>query len=184
MKNRILFVNACMRGAEISRTHRLCRVFLKERAVEEIDLTKKIPPCLDGAAIIMRNKLIDSGKTDDEMFRHANQFAQAEEILIGAPYWDLSFPAALKTYVENIAVRNITFKTTPTGMTGICRAKKLTYITTAGGYIKNADYGTEYFRGMCEFFGIPQFESFCAEGLDIETNASEAIILATGSTMI
>jgi len=167
---KILFVNACMRGSEISRTHKLCRSYLKENTFEEVDLTKNILACLDGEAIINRDKLIDSGKTDDEIFRYAWQFAQAEKIIIGAPYWDLSFPAALKTYVEHVFVRGITFKNTPTGIEGLCRAKKLIYITTAGGYIKNANHGAEYFRSLCEFFGIPQFETFHAEGLDIETN--------------
>jgi FMN-dependent NADH-azoreductase len=164
----LLFVNACMRGAEISRTHKLCREFLRGREFEEVDLTKKIPPCLDGDAIKNRDALIDSGDLNHDAFALARQFARAEEILIGAPYWDLSFPAALKAYVENICVRNITFKTTATGVAGICRAKKLTYISTAGGFIKNANFGADYFRALCGFFGIPNFENFFNDALDIQ----------------
>ncbi|MCL1842489.1 MAG: NAD(P)H-dependent oxidoreductase [Defluviitaleaceae bacterium] len=181
---KILFVDACMRGSEISRTHRLCREYLKNYAsvqpifkLDAVDLTKKIPSCYNSGALKNRENLLAEGKTDSATFLQARQFAQADRIIVGAPYWDLSFPAALKAYVENIAVRNITFKQTVAGMEGICRAKKLVYITTAGGYIaKKADFGTEYFRGLCEFFGIPQFESFRAEGLDIETNDPEIIM--------
>ena len=32
---------------------------------------------------------------------------------IGAPYWDLSFPAALKIWVEHMYVRNLTFRYDP-----------------------------------------------------------------------
>ncbi|MCL2197560.1 MAG: NAD(P)H-dependent oxidoreductase [Defluviitaleaceae bacterium] len=175
----LLFINACMRGAEISRTFKLCHAFLQNRQFEEIDLTKNAPAFLTGEDIITRDELIDNNKLHSPTLSHAVQFSAAEEILIGAPYWDLSFPAALKAYIENVAVRNITFKTTPTGTAGLCRAKKLTYITTVGGYIGNtaqADHGTEYFRSLCKFFGIAEFQAFCAEGLDIATNDTEAIM--------
>ena len=174
---KLLFINACVRGPEISRTYRLCRVFLDEYAAirpgiapEEVDLTKELLPCYDGAAVNRREKMIDDSKTDDAIFRYANQFALADKIVVGAPYWDLSFPAVLKAYVENICVRNVTFCNTPTGVAGLCRAEKLVYITTVGGYAGKFDLGTEYFKGICDMLGIKQFESICAEGLDIETN--------------
>jgi len=163
-----------MRGAEVSRTHKLCRAFLDGREFTQVDLTKEIPSCLSGEEILRRDELIDSGKKD---FKLATQFAKAEEILVGAPYWDLSFPAALKAYIEQVSIREITFKNTATGVAGLCNAKKLIYITTVGGYInEQGDFGTDYMRGLCKFFGIPKFETFRAEGLDIETNNAEDII--------
>ena len=41
------------------------------------------------------------------MFDLASQFQQADEIVIAAPYWDLSFPAILKLYLENIYVTGV-----------------------------------------------------------------------------
>ena len=35
-----------------------------------------------------------------EMFRYAKAFAEADEILIAAPFWDLAFPAILRNYIE------------------------------------------------------------------------------------
>jgi len=173
----ILFINACMRGAEISRTYKLCLDFLNGRENTVIDLSKASPSYYTAEAIIERDRIIDSGNLS--LLQDAQKFAAAEEILIGAPYWDLSFPAALKCYIEHICVRNVTFKATPTGTVGLCRAKRLTYITTAGGYIGENDHGTEYFRGLCKFFNIPEFQSFRAEGLDIEDNDTEAIMEQT-----
>ena len=49
-----------------------------------------------------RTALIESGDYSDRMFDYAKQFASADTIVIAAPYWDLSFPALLKTYFENI----------------------------------------------------------------------------------
>ena len=180
---KLLFINACMRGPALSRTDSLCRIFLEEYKaaghdfeLEEVDLSAEIPPCFDMEALIRRDRLIDADKTDDAIFYHARQLANADKILVGAPYWDLSFPAALKAYVEHVSVRNITFRNTPTGVSGLCKAKKLLYITTAGGYIEAFDLGSEYFRGLCTFYGIGQFESLRVEGLDIETNDPAAIM--------
>ena len=41
------------------------------------------------------------------MFDLAKQFAEADEVIIAAPFWDLSFPAALKQYFEQINVLGI-----------------------------------------------------------------------------
>ena len=42
------------------------------------------------------------------MFDLARQFARAEIIVMAAPYWDLSFQAALKQYLEQVNVVGIT----------------------------------------------------------------------------
>lgn len=68
------------------------------------------------------------------MFDYAHQFADADDIIIAAPYWDLGFPAQLKTYIENIYVPGIVSAYNDHGQScGLCRARSLTYITTAGG---------------------------------------------------
>ncbi len=56
-----------------------------------------------------RDSLIAVQSFDDSMFALVRQFAEAETIVIDAPYWDLSFPAALKQYIEHINVLGITF---------------------------------------------------------------------------
>lgn len=42
------------------------------------------------------------------MFKYAKQFAEADEIVIAAPYWDLAFPATVRIYFEAITVTGIT----------------------------------------------------------------------------
>ena len=41
------------------------------------------------------------------MFRYARQFAEAEEIVIAAPFWDLSFHAKLKIYLGQITISGL-----------------------------------------------------------------------------
>ena len=51
---------------------------------------------------------------------------------------------------------------------GQCRAKALTYITTAGGYIGDFNFGFEYVKGLCSMlFGIREFHFAAADGIDI-----------------
>ena len=89
-------------------------------------------------------------------FEQAKRFANADTIVIAAPFWDLSFPAVLKIYFENITVSGVTFEYSEKGRPlGKCRAKKLYYITTSGGYIGNNNFGFDYVKALAEnFFGI------------------------------
>ena len=89
--------------------------------------------------------------------------------MISAPYWDLSFPAILKTYFENINVNGITFSYSEQGYPiSLCKAKKLIYITTAGGPIISDEFGFGYIKSLAEnFYGIKDVIYIKAEGLDI-----------------
>lgn len=75
--------------------------------------------------IAKRDALLAEKKYDDEMFRYARQFAAADRIVIAAPLWDLSFPAQLKVYLENIYVTGIVTKYSEASEpVGLCRAKR------------------------------------------------------------
>ena len=164
----ILFVNACLR--ETSRTHRLAKKVLQKLAgqVMEINLEKEPVLPLTQKVLEKRSQLLAAKKYDDVLFNYAHQFAQADVIVIAAPYWDLSFPAVLKCFVEAVSIVGITFEYTDRGVQGLCRAKKLIYVTTAGGYIPENDFGFGYFKALAsQLYGIPETLLFKAEGLDI-----------------
>ena len=103
------------------------------------------------------------------MFALARQFAQADDIVVAAPYWDLSFPAVLKQYIEQINVSGVTFRYSEEGIPeGLCKANRLFYITTAGGDFVPDDYGYGYIKALAEnFYGIKTVELIKAAGLDI-----------------
>ena len=165
MKNKILFINACVRSE--SRTAELSKHLLNtlDGEITEVNLYKEglLPLC---------NKGIEKRALHDifgEEFEYARQFSKADVIVIGAPFWDLSFPAVLKLYFENVTVSGITFEYSEKGRpVGKCRAKKLYYITTSGGYIGNNNFGFDYVKALAEnFFGIDDIIFYSAEGLDI-----------------
>ena len=174
----VLFINACVRQG--SRTKELADALLakQKEAYEEVVLHTIHFPLADEAFLNRRDELISRRDFSDPMFDLARQFAAADEIVIAAPFWDLSFPAALKQYFEQINVRGITFFYTPEGVpTGLCRAKCLTYITTVGGDFFAEEYGTGYVRALAQnFYGIPEFRLIKATGLDIVGADIDAIM--------
>ena len=165
MKDKILFINACVRPN--SRTAELSRHLLNrlDGEITEVNLYKEglLPLCNKG---IEKRAMHDvSGRE----FEYAKQFASTDTIVIAAPFWDLSFPAVLKLYFENVTVSGITFEYSETGRpVSKCSAKKLYYITTSGGYIGNNNFGFDYVKALAEnFFGINDISFYSAEGLDI-----------------
>ena len=113
------------------------------------------------------------------MLRWANQFAAADAIVIAAPYWDLAFPSKVRAYLEEVTVSGITFRYGEYGIPqGLCRAKRLVYVTTAGGPIFQ-NYGYEYIKALAQgFYGIPNVSIVKAEGLDIWGADAQAIMEA------
>lgn len=172
----ILFVNACVR--ENSRTLKLAKSILSNLSDEitEVNLNKEELPPLNRELLEKRDRLLRSKSTDDPMFRYARQFASADEIVIAAPFWDLSFPAILKVYMEQITVAGITFEYIDGKPCGLCKAKSLTYVTTSGGPIF-ADFGYEYVKALAKsFYGIDQTKAYRAMNLDVDMIAAEDVL--------
>lgn len=136
---------------------------------EEVDLGKEGLRPLDLEALREREALLGAGERGAPAFRYARQFAGAEVIVVAAPYWDLSFPSALKVYFEHVMISGLTFDYSPEGVPfSLCRAERLLYVTTAGGPILQPDHGFGYVRSLAEtFFGIRDIRRFSAEGLDL-----------------
>ena len=137
-------------------------------------------PRVDEAFLTWRDACIQSGDYSSPVFDLAKDFAAAEEIVVAAPFWDLSFPSTLKQYFEQVCVLGITFVYTEDGQPrGLCRAKKLTYVTTAGGPVYSADYGYGYVRALATiFYGIGETRLIKAENLDILGADVEALLKA------
>ena len=176
--NNILFVNACVRPN--SRTRALAQTVLDrlQGQITTVDLAAAPVPFLDRKGLDHRNKLLSEGRFDAPMLRHAARFASADTIVIAAPYWDLMFPALLKAYLEAVTVSGMTFRYTNEGRpASLCKATRLIYITTAGGYIGDYDFGYQYVSTMAKgFFGITDISCVRAEGLDIIGADVDAIL--------
>ncbi len=170
---KLLFVDCLIRGNE-SRTKILADLFL-ENVSEEYEIThlnlmeEDLQP-LYGQFFEDRQKLLKADRLDHPRFRYAHQMAEADVVLIAAPYWDLSFPALVKIYIENCSVDGITFYSDEAGLHGLCKGKLL-FLTTRGGIYNNDSLWAQdiaYLSALKEFFGFTDFEYVTADGMDID----------------
>ena len=177
----ILFIDACVRKG--SRTRRLAQRVLSHLSgpVETVDLNALAFPKTDEAFLERRDACIAANDFSDPMFDLAKQFKKADTVVIAAPHWDLSFPASLKQYFEQINVVGLTFFYTDSDKPiTLCRAGKLVYVATAGGPVRSHDYGFGYVKALGEeFYGIGDATLICAEGLDLVGADAEKILCET-----
>lgn len=175
---KILYINACCK--ENSRTNELAQHLIGKLngEVQTVNLYDESLCPVDTDALLKREALVKDGKTDDEYLSLAKQFSTADTVVIAAPYWDLMFPSVLKVYLENITVGGVTFRYSEKGIPqSLCKAENLYYVTTAGGYIGENNFGFDYIRAVASgFFGIGNVSMFKAEGLDIYGADVDAIM--------
>lgn len=172
----VLFINCCPR--EASRTKRIADALIEKLGeCEKVDLYEISLCPVDEERLKRRDALLETGAFDDDEFALARQFAAADEVVIAAPFWDLSFPAKLKLYIENVYITGIVSTYDENGMPkGLCNAKRVFYVTTSGGPF-DGRYSFDYMRTLCtDYFGIPEVRLIKAEMLDIIGNDPEQIV--------
>ena len=191
----VLFVDCCIRGNE-SRTRRLADRFLAALDpayhVTRLNLMEENLPYFKGDYFVERQRLLETGDhshialwfallfvsgasvigTGDRShprFHYAHQFAKANLIVIAAPFWDLSFPALLKVYIEQVSVDGITFGSTEKGLQGLCQASDMVFLTTRGGFYTDDDMemGSRYLDALHTFFGVGRYHCIAADGMDV-----------------
>lgn len=179
----VLYIDACIRGEE-SRTAKLCQVALEEiqaqypqAVVTRLELDKLGLLPLNRTRLDQRKELEHQGRFDDPMFDLGHQLAGVDLVVIGAPYWEASFPSVLRVYVEHVSVVNLTFGYTPEGAPcGLCQGERMLYITTAGGAIEDKNFGFYFLDHLFHLFGVEQTQCLAAEGLDVVGADVEGIL--------
>ena len=171
----ILFVNCCIRG-EASRTMGLCRAALEEirakypdATIQELCLDQEEIRPLHSDTLARRNALEHQKDFSDPMFRYAHQFAEAEIVVVGAPYWEYQFPALLRCYIEHISVNGVTFAYGEDSRPhGLGKGERLFYITTAGGPILDRNCGFDYLKTLLSnMMGFTKLDYVAAECTDV-----------------
>ena len=180
----VLYIDCCIRG-EQSRTRKLAEAFLAELkkrddvSIERLTLMDEPIIPFSNGFFWQRERLLEQGELNHPRFRYAHRFQRADRVVIAAPFWDLSFPALLKVYIENLCVQGITFDCNEAnGCFGVCKAEKMLFLTTRGGAMEGSamDNGTKYLGDMAKFFGIASFEVIAADALDMGLEPVEMIL--------
>ena len=177
----LLYVDCCIRR-EASRTRKLAEAFLNNLPegwrVEKVTLMDEpLLPLMEGG-FAQREELLQRGDFAHRRFDYAWQFQKADAILIAAPFYDLSIPALLKVYIENVSVDGITFECDERGLRGACRAQSMTFLTSRGGFYDDSpdEMGSRYMEAMCRFFGTGVYRSIAADGVDMDPAQTPAIL--------
>lgn len=181
MKN-IIFIDACMRAG--SRTKRIAERIIEELSgrycIETIRLGEAEYPVVDNRILEERN----NGTVPKAHAELAGRIAAADRIVIAAPFWDMSFPSALKVFFENMSLFGITFDSNDKECYGLCKAEKVMYITTRGMDISTGDpleQATPYIRALSHLWGWGELTVISAQNMDysspeeIEERISKAI---------
>ena len=167
---KLIYIDACMRAG--SRTRRISRPIMtelrKRYAVETVDLTRNEYPVVDNYTLEDRNQ----GIVPSEHSSLAKRIAAADRIVISEPFWDMSFPSALKVFFENMSLFGITFDTNDKECYGLCKAEKVMYITTRGMNIATGDpleQATPYIKALSHLWGLGELKVISAQNLDYST---------------
>lgn len=174
---KLLIVDCCIsQRGKGSRTRQLLEAFQEAfcRTHPEAEVETVSPQTLlalgpfDPAALDERDALASVQAWDAPVFALARQFRTADAVAVAAPFWDLSFPAALRTYIEYISANGLTYHYEADGCHGDCRAQRLVYLTTGGDVEREDSLGVLYWRQLCAMFGIGRFDYVFAGGLDLD----------------
>jgi Acyl carrier protein phosphodiesterase len=183
---KLLFLNACVnRGT--SRTYRIAKELISSLQknddfdVCELVLEEENIQALTSEPLNKRLELLAKEDFSNETFELANQFKNADCIVIAAPYWDFGFPAILKTYIESTSIVGIIYKFNESGQPiGLCKAEKMYYVTTRGGYIGNEkDLGFATLIQLGEVCGIEEIKCISMDGFDIPINNPDELVKKT-----
>ena len=179
-----LLIDACVsQRGPASRTRALMEAFLEsfraarpeaeiETAVlERLDIAPFTPEALD-----RRDALARAGEFSAPVFGLARQFQRADRIAVAAPFWDLSFPAVLRVYIEHVSACGLCYHYEADGCHGDCRASRLAYLTTGGDLERPESLGVLYWRQLAAMFGIPRFDYVFAGGLDLDPAQAPSIM--------
>lgn len=170
---KLIVIDACMRDGE-SRTRRILEPLVGELAkryeIETIVLDGE-DYCAVGRRVLSERS---GGYVPDEITGLARKIAAADRLVIAAPFWDMSFPAILKVFIENMSLFNITFRDNGSSFEGLCRCRRLLYVTTRGMNLKTGDPlegATPYLRAISALWGLGELVTVAAENLDFSSPA-------------
>ncbi len=165
---KLLYIDACIRDDE-SRTKKIAEPIV-EALKEKYNIETLVLNELDLS--IVKKDLIqkrNNGDIDSTVMSWAESVRDADRIVIAAPFWDMSFPAALKNFIELCSIFDVTFKSDEKTCYGNCKAEKMLFITTRGMDIETGselEQATPYLKAVSRLWGIGPLQVVSAQNID------------------
>ena len=171
--NKLVVINACVREAD-SRTLRIAEPIIealgKRYSIKRYDLPDMEIVPLSPDLYAQRAE----GVVPEWAKEAAQAIADADRILIAAPFWDMSFPAVLKCFFEQTSLFDITFTDNGSSCVGLCRSPKVLYITTRGMDIQTGDQleqATPYIKAIGTLWNLGELTTISACNMDYSSEA-------------
>ncbi len=168
---KLVVIDACIRGEE-SRTRRIAEPVIRELAkryeITRFDLTTMPLEPLTPRTYAERM----AGNIPEWALQAAKTLAEAERIVLAAPFWDMSFPSVVKVFFEHLSLFGITFTDNGHSCTGMCKCEKVMYITTRGMNIPTGDpreQGTTYLHALSALWDLGTILTVAAWNMDYST---------------
>ena len=172
---KIFYVDACLRTG--SNTKKIADAIIAKLAerydIETVRLSEHTFPVVNNDILNDRA----NGIVPDEYVAMAKKLADADRLVIAAPFWDMSFPGALKVFLENMSLFNVTFGSNEIECYGLCKAEKVLYITTRGMNISTGDaleQATPYINAIGKLWGLGELHVISAQNMDYSTEEQKA----------
>ena len=170
---KLVVINACVRQAD-SRTLRIAepiiealgkRYSIKRYDLPEMEIVPLTPDLYAERAV---------GVVPEWTKEAAQAIADADIILIAAPFWDMSFPAVLKCFFEQTSLFDITFTDSGQTCVGLCKSPRVLYITTRGMDIETGsplEQATPYIKAIGHLWNLGELTTISARNMDYSTPA-------------
>lgn len=171
MKN-LVVINACVRERD-SRTLRIAEPVI-EALSGRYKITRYDLPQMEGVIPLNPNFFAERGRGEVPAWAMdaARAIADADRVLIAAPFWDMSFPAVLKAFFEQTSLFEVTFTDTGKTCKGLCKGPKVLYITTRGMDISTGDareQATPYLKALGTLWNLGDLTTIAAQNMDYST---------------
>ena len=184
--SKILYVKANPKDEESSFTFKVSEPFIRkyqeEHPDDEVEILDLYQTDIDFLRADDLIAMMAGGS--EKMNKYANQFVNADKVVIAAPMWNLSIPAILKAYIDYIMVAGITFKYGEQGPEGLTKeGMKVLHITARGGAYTEApmdamEMGDKYVRLAMGFMGITDVETIAIEKIMMGDSGADELAVA------
>lgn len=107
----------------------------------------------------------------DEGAQVLEEFLEADVIVIGVAFYNLSIPSQLKAWIDRIVVSGRTFRYGPNGLEGLAGERRMILLIARGGVYRDGislaptEHAEAYLKSIFAFIGVTDVEVIAAEGL-------------------
>ena len=111
----------------------------------------------------------DKKNSEEQFFKIAKEIASYDGLVIAAPFWDMTYPAELKVFIEKLSIFEVMFIDDGKTCIGISKNKFMLFLTTRGMNIETyseLDGASFSLKALCKLWGIPRFECVGAHNMD------------------